>query len=110
MTQTKKAKGYVVELFLAHQDKLDSHLYKTYEDALQVLGSDPGAGRIYEVHSKHSNGPDVDGYTYMWADGHISSHIYAEEMDADEARTKYLFEHPYHKDPGKVIALKIVAK
>ena len=46
----------------------------------------------------------------MWADGHISSHIYKEEMDADEARTKYLFEHPYHKDPGKVIALKIVAK
>ena len=52
MTQPKKAKGYVVEMFLAHQNKLDSHLYKTYEDALQVLGSDPEAGKIYEVHSK----------------------------------------------------------
>ncbi|MBP5571328.1 MAG: hypothetical protein J6X39_01465 [Bacteroidales bacterium] len=108
MTQSKKAKGYVVELFLAHQNKLDSHLYPTYEDALQVLGSDPEAGRIYEVHSKHSNGPDVDGYTYMWSDGHISSKFFKEEIDANEARTKYLFEHPSHKDPGKVIALKIV--
>ena len=37
MNQTKKAKGYVVEVFHAHQNTLDSHVYQTVADALKVL-------------------------------------------------------------------------
>ena len=59
MNQTKKAKGYVVEVFHAHQNTLDSHVYQTVADALKVLGSDPQAGQVYEIHSKHSS--SVDG-------------------------------------------------
>ncbi len=105
MNQTKKAKGYVVEVFHAHQNNLDSHLFKNYADALDVLGGDLANGKIYEVHSKHSTGAGVDGYTYLFADGKVASLLFKEEVDADEARTQFLFEHPSYKDPGKVVAL-----
>jgi len=110
MTQTKKAKGYVVEVFHAHQNSLDPHVFKTYSDALKVLGSDLEAGKIYEVHSKHSTGAGVDGFTYILEDGKVAPQVFKEEIDADEARTKYLFEHPTRKDPGKVVALKTATK
>ena len=106
MNQTKKAKGYVVEVFHAHQNALDSRVYQTVEDALKVLGSDPQAGKIYEVHSKHSS--TVDGYAVLWADGNLSPQVYKEEIDADEARTAYLYAHQSHKDPAKLLPLKAV--
>ena len=106
MNQTKKAKGYVVEIFHAHQNTLDSHVYQTVADALKVLGSDPQAGKVYEIHSKHSS--SVDGYAVLWADGNLSPLVYKEEIDADEARTAYLYAHPNLKDPGKVVALMAV--
>ena len=106
MNQTKKAKGYVVEVFHAHQNALDSRIYPTIEDALKVLDSDPQAGKIYEIHSKHSS--SVDGYAVLWAEDNLSPLVYKEEIDADEARTAYLHSHPNLKDPGKVVALKAV--
>lgn len=105
MNQTRKAKGYVVELFHAHQNSLDPQLYKSYSDALDTLGGDLSRGKIYEVHSKHSSGTGVDGYTYLLEGGKVATQLFKEEVDADEARTKFLFDHPDYKEPGKVIAL-----
>ncbi len=105
MNQPRKAKGYVVEIFHVHQTSLDQHIHKTYEDALNAIGGDLSNGKIYEIHSKHSTGDKVDGFTYLLSDGKVASQLYKEEFDADAARTRFLYEHPDYKDPGKVIAL-----